>query len=828
MAPRLQRDRGNMRDLWQDLRFGVRILLRTPAFTAVAILTLSLGIAACVTVFSWIDGLLWHPLPGTGDRDRLVMLESVTPNGYVLTSWSDYRDYRDSVKQLSGLAVSSITLFNVGSGERARMVWGELVSGNFFDVLQPKFILGHGFLKSECTDQPGGRPVVVISERLWRSRFGRDPGVIGKTLRVDRNELTIVGVTRPDFRGSMGGVVFDMWVPVGLAPQLGLENVHIFPLRSVRFFNGIGRLKPGVSVEQARAEVQTIAWRLAALYPTTNERISATIVPLWDVHTGGSQPIVGRPMRTLMGACFVLLLIVCANVSNLLLARAVSRQNEMSMRLALGARAMRLTRQLFTESLLLAGAASLVGVLLALWAAPVILYMGPATNLPIGSGISPLNGPVILFTILVCVMTALLAGMAPVLYTLRSGLSGVLREGGRSGTATLQSHRLRSLLVASEIALASVALVAGALVTLSYYNLTGIYPGFDANNVILSQFYLGSVGYDENRAKEFCRNLDERLQADPAISGVAYSDVVPQGLEDDPWEDVVPEGYESGQLQHNILRSLVSDRYFDVMRIPILQGRAFDRRDDTETRRVMIVNEAFAQQYFAGANPVGRRVNVWGRWLTVVGIAKNIRYRHRYEEKAQPYFYLPFQQYYTIGLRLNFFVRTARDMDSGLAAVRREVTAIDPDAAAFYSMPLALYSSASMFMARTGAVLLGVLGALSLLLAGIGLYGVMSYTVNQRRQEFGIRMALGAEPGDVIAAVMRGGLPMILGGLGVGLLAALALSRELSGRLVKVSASDPTTYLGAALFLGGIALLASWLPARRATRVSPADSLRCE
>ena len=817
-----------MRDFWQDLRFGVRILLRTPAFTAVAILTLSLGIAACITVFSWIDGLLWHPIRGVGDPDRLVMLESVTPNGYILTSWSDYRDYRDSVKQLSGLAVATSTPFNTGSGDRARMVWGELVSGNFFDVLQTKFILGHGFLKTECTDQPGGRPVVVISERVWRSRFGRDPGVIGKTLRVDRNELTIVGVAGPDFRGSMGGVVFDMWVPVGLAPQLGVQNEFIFPLRSVRFFNTIGRLKPGVGVEQARAEVQTIARRLADLYPKTNERTSATVVPLWDVHTSGSQPIVARPMRTLMGASFVLLLIVCANVGNLLLARAVSRRTEMSMRLAMGARTLRLVRQLFTETLLLAGAASLAGVLLALWATPVIHYMAPATNLPIGSGASPLSGPVVVFTIGICLLVALLAATTPVLFTLRAGLSGVLREGGRGGTATLQSHRLRSLLVASEIALASVALVAGALVTRSYYNLTGIYPGFDANNVVLSQFFLGSVGYDENRAKEFCRNLDERLQADPAIAGVAYSDVVPQGLEDDPWEDIIPEGYESGQLQHNIARSLVSEHYFKVMRIPILQGRAFNHLDDTETRRVTIVNEAFAQRYFGGANPVGRRVNVWGRWVTVVGMARNIGYRRRYEEKAPPYFYLPFQQYYTIGLRVNFFVRAARDMDSGLTAVRREVTAIDPDAAAFYSMPLALYSSASLFMARTGAVLLGTLGAVALLLAGIGLYGVMSYTVNQRRQEFGIRMALGAEPGDVVVAVLRGGLAMILGGLGVGLLAALALSRELSGRLVNVSASDPMTYLGAALFLGGIALLASWLPARRATRVSPAQSLRCD
>jgi len=264
------------------------------------------------------------------------------------------------------------------------------------------------------------------------------------------------------------------------------------------------------------------------------------------------------------------------------------------------------------------------------------------------------------------------------------------------------------------------------------------------------------------------------------------------------------------------------------MRIPIVQGRAFDRLDDTENRRVIIVNQAFAQRYFDGTNPVGRRVNVWGRWVTVVGMAKNIKYRRRQEEMAPPYFYLRFQQYYNIGLRVNFFVRPARDMDSGLAAVRREVIGMDPDAAAFYSMPLALYSNASLFMARTGAVLLGMLGVLSLLLAGIGLYGVVSYSVNQRRQEFGIRMALGAEPWDVTAAVLRGGVAMILGGLGVGQLAALALSRELSGRLVNVSASDPMTYLGTALFLGGIALLASWLPARRATRVSPAESLRYE
>jgi predicted permease len=344
---------------------------------------------------------------------------------------------------------------------------------------------------------------------------------------------------------------------------------------------------------------------------------------------------------------------------------------------------------------------------------------------------------------------------------------------------------------------------------------------------VLARFYLGSIGYSVERAKEFCRNLQERLQSSAGVANVAYADTVPLGLEDDPWEDIRPEGYESGRLQRNIGRSLISERYFDVMRIPILQGREFDRRDDVENRLVMIVNEAFAKRFFGGANPVGRRVNVWGRWVTVVGMAKNIKYRQR-KEAPPAYFYLPFQQYFSIGLRVGFFVRTSGDMDAGLAAIRHEVAAIDPDAAAFYSMPLAIFSSASMFMARTGAVLLGMLGLLSLALAAVGLYGVMSYTVNQRRQEFGIRMALGAEPGHVVASVLRRGLRMTLGGLVAGLVAALAMSRLLSGMLVNVSPADPATFVGAALFLGAIALLASWIPARRATRVEPAQSLRCE
>ena len=668
---------------------------------------------------------------------------------------------------------------------------------------------------------------MVISDRLWRSQFAGDPGVVGRTLRVNRHELTIVGVTGPDFLGSMSGVVFDMWVPVGLAPQIGLQNEAIFPLRNDRFFNGIARLKKGVTVERAREEVRAVARRLASLYPDTNERVSATIVPLWEVHTSGAQPIIARPMRILLGACIVVLLIVCANVGNLLLARAVSRRTEMSMRLALGARPLRLARQLLTETLLLAAAATIVGVLLAMWAAPAIKYLAPATNLPIGGVISPLSASVVVFTVLVCLLTAVLAGLAPILHTLRSGLGGVLRDGGRGGTASAQSLRLRSLLAATEMALASVALVGGGLCARSYHNITRIYPGFDAGNVVLSQFYLGSLGYSQQRVKQFCRNLEERLDADPAAGGVAYADTVPLGLEDDPWEDIRPEGYASGRLQRNILRSLVSPAYFDVLRIPILQGRAFNRRDDAENRLVMIVNQAFAQRFFGGANPVGRRVEVWGRWVTVVGMAKNIKYRQR-REAAPPYFYLPFDQYYTIGLHVNFYLRTTRDMDSGLSAMRRAVSAIDPDAASFYSMPLAVFSSASMFMTRTGALLLGMLGLLALSLAAVGLYGVMSYTVNQRRQEFGIRMALGAEPGDVVAAVLRRSLGMILGGLLSGLAAALALSRVLSGTLVGVSTSDPATYLGAALFLGTIALVSSWLPARRATRVPPAESLRCE
>ncbi|MBZ5592886.1 MAG: ABC transporter permease [Acidobacteriia bacterium] len=818
-----------MRTLYQDLRYGIRVLAASPGFTAVAVLTLALGTAANTTVFSWVDGLLLRPYPGSSESRQLAVLEMITigaPNGANQTSYLDYRSYRDQLQSISGLAVHREDVFSLGDADNVQPVWGELVSGNYFAVLGVKPALGRVFTTEENGDKQGAYPVAVISHRLWRSRFHADPHAVGKTLRVNRHELMVVGVAPPEFRGTMPGLFFDIWVPVTMGKELGMLDASAFRYRGHRCLYALVRLKPGIAIEQARAEALMFSRNLEVMSPDTNRGVTATILPPWEFHSAAPELLLG-PLRILMAISMLVLLIVCANVANLLLARTIARRKELAIRLSLGARPWRLTRQLMTEVLALASAGALIGLPLAFWMGGMLPSLVPKIGAPIAAGFQ-LNARVLAFTVLTCVIATLVAGAAPSLFWFRTDVNEALKEGGRSGTHGAHSHRTRGLLVISELALATVALIGAGLFVRSFQNAKAIYPGFNRSNVVMARFYLGGTGFSTLDVHQFCRRLAKRLRSAPGITNVSYADYAPLGSSAGPYDDVEIEGYVPSKgeaLQINDY--LVSPDYFNLMRIPLLEGRDFRESDDWNTPPVVIVNQTFAQRYFNGANPVGRKVKCLGKWATVIGLARDSKY-FNVAEAPRPHFFAPFQQHAGNDIQLYFFIKVAANPTQVIAGLRREVAAIDPSAGAFDAMPLVEWTEVTMLPQKVAASMLIAMGLISLVLAAVGLYSVMAYAVSQRTQEIGIRMALGAQRSDVLGDVLRRGMLLTGSGLLAGMVAAFAVTRLVSSMLINVSAADPVTFGGAALFLAAIALLASYLPARRATKVDPMIALRAE
>jgi predicted permease len=819
-----------MRTFCQDVRFGLRVLRCSPGFSLVAVLTLALGISVNATVFSWIDSVLLHPFPGVGDPGQLALIETMTPGGehLVNTSYIDDRDYRANLKLVSGLAFARFTPLSVGADGRTGRAWAELVSANYFDLLRVKPILGRTFLPEEDGDKPGAYPVAVISYNMWRTRFHADAKVLGKIIRLNRREITIIGVAPEGFRGTLAGVVFDVWMPVTMAEAMGTGGgtLHYRGTRDIT--STIIRLKPGVTLEQARAEVSALGKRLASMYPETNRGVDLTVVPVWKGHLG-AQGLLLRPLRILMMVCALLLLIVCANVANLLLARAVSRQKEFGIRLAMGAPRMRLARQLLTETLVLAGAGALAALIMVMWMGQALASLFPS-DIPLELG-GEVNLPTFLFTMLIALVATLIAGAAPALWPARSDLNQTLKEGGRSGAAGTHSHRLRGILVTSEVALATVALIGAGLFFESFRKASAIKPGFDTANISVSQFYLSYAGYTAEEQWQFCRTLRERLEAMPGILGVSYSDVVPMstpsGAGATPWHQVSVEGYAPGRDEQMMIhRATVPPGYFKLLGIPLLEGRDFNEADGSGAPIVVIVNQTFAERYFDGRDPIGRKVNIEGNPATVVGVVKNTKY-HTPMEEPIPFFYIPFRQWFRPGLNFAVFVKTQGDPMRTLPALRREALALNPDAV-FTMQSLSEATTRSLYAQKVAATLLGVVGMVSLLLAAIGLYSVMSYAVNQRTQEMGIRMALGAQPASVLGLVLMEGMKLTAPGVLAGIAAALAAARLVSGMLVTVDANDHFTFAASTAFLVLIAALAAFIPARRATRVDPMTALRSE
>jgi predicted permease len=596
--------------------------------------------------------------------------------------------------------------------------------------------------------------------------------------------------------------------------------------RNTRNFMLLARLAPGIAIEQARGEVQALANRMAEADADSNLGIGATVLPVWQSHFG-TQAMLLTPVTILMGIGGVVLLIVCANLANLLLARATGRQQEFSVRLALGARPWRLMTQLLTETLLMALIGSLFGLILANWLGGALRWLLPAVARPVMTA-PPLDNHVFGFTATLAVSVTVLAGLIPALHSSRANVSEALKQGGRSGISSVNAHRLRGLMVISEVALAVVAMVGAALFLKSFERARSMDPGFAPEGVALAQFDFSTANYDAQQTDTFCRRLSERLQQFPGVSAVSYDDSVPLGFHGGNWESLEVEGYVPAPNENmKIYRDLISPGYFDSMKIPLIEGRDFDWHDDSKAPRVMIVNQEFARRFLPNHSVIGRTVHGWGQWFTIVGVARDSKY-HRVTENPQPYFYIPIRQIFRPEYGLTFHVRTSGSVNEAIAAVRREAAAIDPAIVLFDAQPMTEYISASLFGAKIAANLLTLLSGIGLLLAAMGLYGVMAYSVAQRTREFGVRVAMGARPRDILRLILRESGTLTISGMTAGLILAALSARIVANAIYGVSPLDPLTYGAVGLVLVAVALAASYVPARRATKVDPMVALRYE
>jgi macrolide transport system ATP-binding/permease protein len=813
-----------MDTLRQDLRFALRQLIRSPGFAVLAVAMLGLGIGATTTIFSVINTIFLRPPAHVREPERLVAIFTSDFSGprFGTSSYPDFVDFAAGVAGLEGLAATTPRPFSVTTGNESFRAFGEMVSDEFFGLLGVPLVLGPGFTPgSSETD-------AVIGYGLWQRRLGGAADVVGRTIRLSGHTFTIAGVAPEGFNGTMRGVRVEIWTPLG-AQRVLSPGDDMFANRGDRGLFLVGRLRGGVTPAEAQSQLDVVAARLHRAYDRvwTDRTGGARVVTLLPERDARIFPTIRGPvtqfLALLMGVACLVLAICCANLANLLLARGTARRREVAVRLALGGSRARVVRQLLTEGLVLAAAGAAAGVVLATWATGALASFEPPLPVPVALEF-PLDARLILFTVLVTAVTVVLSALAPALRATRLEGATALR-GDMGATGVGRRVGLRDGLVVAQVAVSLVVLAAAGLFLASLRNATHIDPGFHAAGLSLVRLELGIQGYDSVRGKSFYAELERRVRSLPDVEAVSLAEIVPLGLARQR-RHVEIEGYtprEGEEMEFGV--NTVGAGYFETMVIDLARGRGFEPSDREGTAPVAVVNESFARRFWPGEDPIGRRFRA-GRGGTreVVGVARDGKYWSLTED-PQPHYYEPFAQAYEADMVL--LVRSGSDPRSILPALAREARALDPELPVDVNT-MAEHLGFALLPQRIGAAVLGVFGGLAALLAAFGLYGVMSYVVSRRTAEIGIRMALGARARDVRMLVVRRALALTLAGLGLGLAGALAATRVLAAFLVDVSPTDPATLGSVAVLFTAVALLASWLPARRAAAVDPMRALRSE
>jgi macrolide transport system ATP-binding/permease protein len=812
-----------MQTLFQDLRYGARTLLKKPGFTLIAIITLGLGIGANTAIFSLVNVVMLRPLP-IAEPDRIVEVTPLTKGAqFGAFSYPLYKDFRDKNEVFDGLAAyipAPMSLSQNGVNER---VWGYLASGNYFDLLGVRAVRGRMFTQEEDR-VPAANPVAVVSYGCWQRRFGGDPNLVGKTIKLNGHDFTIVGVAPEGFHGTVLIFEPEIYTPMMMAKQIAPGDSNWFENRGDSGILAFGRLKQGVTRTQARESLNLLISQIArddkGFEGTTFGVTPAGLAfPMLRIGTFGFAGV-------LMATVALVLLIACVNLANLSLARATQRRKEIAIRLSLGAGRSRVVRQLLTESVMLSLAGGVVGWLIALWMIDLAVAFKPPIDFNLLFDLAP-DWRVLAFTIIVSFITGAVFGLAPALQASKVDLIPSLKD--ETGLDGYRRSRFRNGLVIAQVALSLILLIAAGLIVRSLQQTQMVGPGFETENRVAMSVDLGLQGYDEARGREFYKRLITRVESLPGVRAASYVGALPLNLDFNGGVFYV-EGQPFTRASDllTLPTGEVWPRYFETMGIPLLQGRDFTMRDDKEESRYVIVNQTFAQRFWPGQNPVGKHLSRGGpdgQRFEVVGVVKDGKY-WTLGEAPRPFVYFSLARQY--GSSVTLVAHTSVEPQNMINTIRREVATLDPNLPIYDVKTISEHLGLTLLPLRAGAWVAGSFALLALLLAGLGIYGVMAYTISQRTREIGLRMALGAESRDVMRLVVRQGMWLALIGLAIGLAGALVLTRLMSSVLYGVSATDFVTFAGVTLLLGSVVLIACYLPARRAARVDPIVALRCE
>src|SRR6266536_671437 len=807
-----------MQTFLQDLRFGFRLLRRTPGFSILAILCLTLGIGTNAAALSWIEGILVRPYPLVAHQDRMVALSGTTrgaESGGL--SYPDFRDFETNSMLFESFIIDKITGTTLSNGDRAERAVGGMVSANYFDALGVHPILGRGFRPEEGTGR-NAHPVTVISYMTWRNRYKGDADIIGKTQYMNGVQHTIIVVAPEKFHGTFIGYSFNFWVPTSM--QETFDNTgYKLEDRGARWIEGYAFLKPGVTRQQGQAELSAIAKRLENDFPETNRGHGIEILPLWKTPFNAAGGI-STTLGITAAVVFFVLLIACANVSNLLLARSLLRRHEMTMRLALGAGRRRLIKQLFTEGMLLALIAAVGGIAVAYWCrnALVLAFPSPAAGI-VTDFPGQIDWRVLVVSVAICIGATMLFALVPAIQASHVDLSGALKSEGGSVVGGSGRSRLRSVLVFVQVALSFVLIAGTGLLLRSLVQMQNSDPGFSTRNVVVSAADLFSAGYKADRAKIFYEQLLERVRVRPGVQSAALARVRPFSYTVYSSAPLEIEGYQPPRNEQVTAEyNQVGEGYFATIGIPIVAGREFSRTDDENAPPVAIVNETMAAKYWPGKDAIGQRLKVKDKWMEIVGVAKNANYRTKLEQPT-PFFYVAVRQNFVV--QNGFIIRTEQSATAIMNAFAREIHALDQNLAPLDTISLQEQVDRMSYTQRLAVTLLAIFGGMALFLAAIGLYAVLSYSVSQSTRELGLRMALGAGAGDLLRLVISRGVRLTTVGVVIGAIAALTLTRLMGNLLYKVSPRDPLAFGVAFVVMTIVALIACFLPAWRATRIDP-------